>query len=96
MTAQKKPGNTGLQGHNKNLTYLNYTELVERTQEFRRKLPELIYELDVPLTVKVDVLERVIDEVPNKQMKLFATNLQAAYIARLAAIRFGGHNEWTN
>ena len=93
MIAQKKPGNTERLGHNKNLTYLNYTELIERTQEFRRKLPELIYKLDVPLTVKVDVLERVIDEVPNKQMKLFATNLQAAYIARLAAIRFGGHNE---
>lgn len=79
--------------HNKILTDSNYTELINRTQEFRRKLPEFIYQLDVPLTVKVDVLERVIDEVPNKQMKLFATNLQAAYIARLAAIRFGGHNE---
>ena len=93
MIAQKKLGNTELQGHNKNLTNSNYTELIERTQEFIRKLPEFIYKVDVPLTVKVDVLERVIDEVPNKQMKLFATNLQAAYVARLAAIRFGGHNE---
>ena len=93
MIAQKKLGNTERLGHNKILTNHDYTELIKRTQEFRRKLPEFIYELDVPLTVKVDVLERVIDEVPNKQMKLFATNLQAAYVARLAAIRFGGHNE---
>lgn len=93
MLTQKKPGNTGLQGHNKILTNSDYTELIERTQEFRRKLPEFIYKLDVPRTVKVDVLEQIIDEVPSKQMKLFATNLQAAYIARLAAIRFGEHNE---
>ena len=94
MLIQKKPGNTGLRkGHNKILTNHDYTELIERTQEFRRKLPKFIYKLDVPLTVKVDVLERVIDEAPSKQMKLFATNLQAAYVARLAAIRFGGHNE---
>lgn len=92
MEIIKKPGKTGL-GHNKILTNSNYSELVTRTQEFRRKLPKFIHDLDVPLTVKVDVLERIIDELPNRQMKLFATNLQSAYIARLAAIRFGGHNE---
>lgn len=48
MLTQKKPGNTGLQGHNKILTNSDYTELIERTQEFRRKLPEFIYKLDVP------------------------------------------------
>lgn len=93
LEIRKSPAIAELQGHNKILTNSDYTELIERTQEFRRKLPEFIYKLDVPLTVKVDVLERVIDEAPSKQMKLFATNLQAAYVARLAAIRFGGHNE---
>lgn len=86
----KKPDNAGLQ-YIKTKLNSDYKKTVEEIQEFRENLPKFIQELDIPITVKIDVLEEIIDFVQDQQMKLFATNLQSAYIAWLASIRFGGY-----
>lgn len=79
----KKPGNTGLREHNKLLTKNNDTATVDEIQGFRKSLPDIMRNLNVPLTAKINVLEDVINAVSDRQMKLFAIGLQSAYIARL-------------
>lgn len=83
MEITKKPGNTGLSEHNKLLVGSNDTATIDEIQGFRKRLPDVIRNLNVPLLAKINVLEDVINTVTNRQMKLFAIGLQSAYIARL-------------
>lgn len=83
MEITKNPGNTGLSEHNKLLVGSNDTATIDEIQGFRKRLPDVIRNLNVPLLAKINILEDVINIVTNRQMKLFAIGLQSAYIARL-------------
>lgn len=84
MIAQKKLGQAEPIEHNKSINCFHDTRNESNAQVFRRELQKFIYEMDSSIEYKIKALEEVINFVSDKQEKLFATNLQAAYIARLA------------
>lgn len=56
-----------------------YIEEIKMVQRFRKELPEKLQ--GISLENKIDLLEELIPQLKNKQMAIFARQLQDAYIA---------------